>query len=352
MSTFKVTIETISNIEPINGADSIVLADIAGYMYTFIIKKDTFQVGDKCVYIPLDAVLPESLKDKLGLPDNRIKTYKLKKFGVISQGVLASLSIIEGLTPDGDDYASALGIKKYEEPQSEATRFDMNKARQSPVYVYDIESVGNWPENVAELEKHEIVITEKLEGTHLSITYYSNGRVAVCSRKLQVEDENSLYYRTYKQYQDNDDQILKYLRRNNHSSITLRGEIIGPGIQGNYYRLDNTQLYLFEADVDGIPTGYEKFLEIIRQTTFNMVPVLHERESLHKIRAYEASLQDKLWVGTNAEFLINYSNGYSVINPKMLREGIVIRPVEEQFVKGLGRLILKVRSPEYLAAQK
>ena len=43
------------------------------------------------------------------------------------------------------------------------------------------------------------------------------------------------------------------------------------------------------------------------------------------------------------------SDGRSVIAPGVLREGIVIRPAVERQVPEIGRLILKQRSPEYLA---
>ena len=43
------------------------------------------------------------------------------------------------------------------------------------------------------------------------------------------------------------------------------------------------------------------------------------------------------------------SNGTSMLEINQKREGIVIRPMTEADVEGFGRLILKQRSPEYLA---
>lgn len=51
------SIKTISDIIPIEGKDRIVLATVDGW--SVIVKKDEFKVGDKCVYVEIDSVLPE-----------------------------------------------------------------------------------------------------------------------------------------------------------------------------------------------------------------------------------------------------------------------------------------------------
>lgn len=46
------TIEKIISISPIKGADKIVLATLLGWQT--IIRKDEYNIGDLCVYIPID----------------------------------------------------------------------------------------------------------------------------------------------------------------------------------------------------------------------------------------------------------------------------------------------------------
>ena len=63
-----------------------------------------------------------------------------------------------------------------------------------------------------------------------------------------------------------------------------------------------------------------------------------------------------LHVGTLREWLDGKtikeaSNGESELHP-VLREGVVIRPLEEQRDDKFGRIIIKQRSPEYLAKSK
>lgn len=95
MSTFKVSVEKIAQIIPLEGADRIVEARLEGKDYRFIIQKGQFQIGDSVLYIPLDAVLPQELITKLNLEGklsgsqkNTVKTFKLNKFNTFSEGIL------------------------------------------------------------------------------------------------------------------------------------------------------------------------------------------------------------------------------------------------------------------------
>ena len=95
MSKLIVTIEKILDIQPIPNADRIVLATVKGWQS--IIGKDQFKVGDLCVYIPIDAVIPDELIEAQQLTylqgKNRLRTLKLK--GTISQGLILSTSILQ-----------------------------------------------------------------------------------------------------------------------------------------------------------------------------------------------------------------------------------------------------------------
>ena len=79
-------VEKIVNIQPIEGADNIELITVLGWKC--IAKKKEFNVGDYCVYFEIDSKLPvaewSAFMESKGY---KVKTMKLSKFGVMSQGI-------------------------------------------------------------------------------------------------------------------------------------------------------------------------------------------------------------------------------------------------------------------------
>lgn len=73
-------------VKPIEGADNIELIGINGW--TCIAKKGEFKEGDLAVYFEIDSKLPEKEWSEFLAPKHyKVKTMKLSKFGVISQGL-------------------------------------------------------------------------------------------------------------------------------------------------------------------------------------------------------------------------------------------------------------------------
>lgn len=125
-----VTIRQINNIEPIEGADAIVLATVDGWK--IVVKKDEFFIGALCVYFEIDSFLPErpefeflrarSFKRMGEQGGFRLRTIRLR--GQVSQGLLLPLSVLgesheifaigEGCI--GADVTDQLGVQKYEPP--------------------------------------------------------------------------------------------------------------------------------------------------------------------------------------------------------------------------------------------
>lgn len=83
-------IKKIDWIRPIEGADNIELVGIMGW--TCIAKKGEFKVDDLCVYFEIDSKLPEENWTKfMEAKHYKVKTMKLSKFKVISQGLALPL---------------------------------------------------------------------------------------------------------------------------------------------------------------------------------------------------------------------------------------------------------------------
>lgn len=84
-------VATIDKIEPIEGADNIELARVGGW--TLIVKKGEFLPNDLGIFFEIDSKLPEAPWSEFLAPKKyKVKTYKLGKFGVISQGLILPAS--------------------------------------------------------------------------------------------------------------------------------------------------------------------------------------------------------------------------------------------------------------------
>lgn len=107
-------IVTIDDITPIDGADNIELARVGGWRV--IVNKEQFKPGDAAVFFEIDSLVPETEWFEFLRPKKfRVKTYKLNKFKVVSQGLLMPMDILpKGKTFNvGDDVTKVLGVTYY-----------------------------------------------------------------------------------------------------------------------------------------------------------------------------------------------------------------------------------------------
>jgi RNA ligase (TIGR02306 family) len=356
MSTFAVTIERIAAVWAHTNADRLAMARLESMSYQFVIAKDSFVPGDRVVYFPIDSLLPESLITALGLTGklagsakNRVKTVRLR--GEISQGVVAEPRVVipewSGEAPfaEGTDLTERLGVIKYEPPPIISEEGVLG-AMPPMVSVYDIENIERHGAIVAEyLIDSRVVITEKLEGSHFSASYYTDGSIVVCQRHYQIHPNTDGkpdhdWIRVSRELGLHD--ALPKLKAAIEARcgrpiavVTVRGEMIGPSIQGNLYKLPARTIRIFEIEADGQPIDAIDYLELMAEFNLPGVPVL------------ATDVVFRTWLSDRT--IAASSNGESVLLPKVAREGIVIRPMREASDSKLGRVILKQRSPEYLA---
>lgn len=125
------TIQKISEIRPIPGADRIQVALMEGLGWECVIKKDEFNVGDLVVYCEVDSVLPdepdfEFLRER----KFRIRIIKLQK--QVSMGLILPTTVLNGKMKPNDikkdvDVTEILGVTKYLSP-SEREEENIQKA--------------------------------------------------------------------------------------------------------------------------------------------------------------------------------------------------------------------------------
>lgn len=358
MSTFKISLEQIDKVWEHPNADRLELASLDGMTFQFCVPKGEYKRGDVVVYFPIDSVLPEDVIKVLGLTGklsggahNRIKTVKLR--GAISQGIVAhpdvfllsenakwdlAAAIVKGI---GADLTELLGVVKYE-PEPVSVRDGRLVPLPQLVQKYDIEGADRHPDIIEKLLDQEVVITEKIEGSHFSASYYASGDYAVCQRNyriMPVVDNLHDWHRAATELELEDTLRKIFIISGAQQVVTLRGELIGPSIQGNIYGLSKRRIVFFEMEKDGLPVRPTDVVGWLRMFGLEYVPVI------------DAGILRKMLEGKTVQ---EYSNGYTILPgakepEKTLREGIVIRPVVEQWDTDFGRLIIKQRSPEYLA---
>jgi hypothetical protein len=109
------------------------------------------------------------------------------------------------------------------------------------------------------------------------------------------------------------------------------GEMIGPSIQNNIYKVSKHTIILFDIRIGGRWLSAPEFYKICNEHNIEAAPILGI-----------GILKDILAGKTIDE----YTNGFSRLF-NTLREGIVIRPEVEEFHPELRRVILKKHSLSY-----
>lgn len=352
MAFFGVTIETIDTVNPIVGADRIQQATLKGLPFAFVIGKDSFKPGDSVLYFPIDAIIPPALAEKLGVAGklagkskDRIKTIKLK--GILSQGIVGPSSLVTPYIIEqyGEDWSNKaieispskitewLGVIKYEPPTVLEKGANL-KPLPAGLSMYDIEGVDRHQDVFALLKTQPVYVSEKVEGSNFSVTF-DGARFYVNQRRFTIDPIEGNEHTWWKVAKEQG--LMDFVGRLNaeyNTAITVYGEMTGPGIQGNIYKLPKHEVKVFDIKVGAGFMNAKDFLD----TT--------EKQGI--ITAPNLGIFDNIDAFLAGKSIIEASHGESKLY-KTLREGIVIKPLIEQEIHKFGRLILKQRDPIYLA---
>jgi len=311
------SIRVISDIKPIEGADMIELAIVDGWKVV-VAKNVGHKVGDTVVYCEIDSFLPikeefeflrKSSYKKMGDREGfRLKTIKLR--GQVSQGLILPMSVFGdfGWTAyEGLDVTERLGIVKYEPPIPAELSGKVKGNFPSFLRKTDEERVQNLTKEYEEYKTlgRKFYVTEKLDGSSATF-YYKDGVFGVCSRNLELlETEGNTFWKVAREL-DLEDKM-----KNFGGNISLQGELIGEGIQGNPYKIKGQTVKFFNLfDIDS--QEYQSLEHLGRALGImglKMVPIVDEF----------FVLPDSI------EKLLKYAEDKSVLNSKFDREGVVIR---------------------------
>lgn len=328
------SIKEIISISPIPDSDNIDLARIDGWQS--VVKKGQFQAGEKVIFCEPDSLLPEKPEFEFMRSKHfKIKTCKLR--GVISQGICFPLDMLPTGSYDVDqDVSEILGITKYEPPVPVQLRGRMR----CPIFRLAVPKtdemrVQNIPD-VLERHKGEVFnVTEKIDGTSMSVYLDPETGLHVCSRNVDLAPDTDHKWNgdSYWRYAIEHDleNVLKTLG----GTIALQGELFGEGIQKGKYSIKGLHYKVFnfwdmanhcyiESDV------MKDTVEAFGLSKDFLVPDLGRLELNHTV-----------------DDLLKMATGQSAISD-VLREGLVFRSVPENTDFKIGRLSFKAVSPEFL----
>lgn len=372
---------TIDEIKPIEGYDRVEYARTNGW-WVVVSKNDNLQVGDRCVYFEVDSKVNDD-DERFAFLEKRnykIKTQKMCK--VISQGLLMPLKMFPeiGDVDINTDVTDILKItyaveednaRKNDDPNAKYkamaarkpnifkkpwARWMMRRAwgrkvmfiffgkkKDNPlgfpsfVSKTDEERVENQPWRISDGKTY--LATEKLDGTSCTYALERKGRnkfeFYVCSRNVRQQDEKQECYHDHNIYWDlafkyNIEQHLKDFLNQFPSLkwVCIQGEGVG-FVQGNPLKLKEDDLYVFnfKDSCSGRWSSIDGKVQI-EKWGMKWVPIL-----------------GKVQMPDTMEELKQLATGQSVVNPDVMREGIVYRSLD-------GSDSFKNVSREYLLSKK
>lgn len=372
------SIKQISEILPIEGKDRIVLAIIDGW--SIIVKKDEFKVGDKCVYVEIDSVLPETEQFEF-LRKNHFRIKTMKMGGVVSQGICFPLDILPIKTKGtnsrdipmyingvlytstkndsydlDEDVTEVLGITQYQAtmdvepiekeilPIKHYPKFLMRmkwfrklvlpkkQERGFPSFISktDETRIQNIPFILK--DKREWIVTEKVDGQSGTFCLKRNKsknpfkkdkfEYIVCSRNLRLwTKDSSSFWRVSDRY--NIERALRCIIGDN-DWVAIQGECVAPNVQGNKYKVTEPDLYVFNIIFPDGRLDSEYAKDHCYALCMKFVPILNT---------------DYILPDTVNEVL-DYAHGQSKLYDT-LREGLVFRSKDgKQSFKAVDPLFL------------
>ena len=373
----------ITDITPIEGADNIELVHVLGW--TCVAKIGEFSKGDLCVYFEIDSKLP--IADWSAFMEKRnykVKTMKLGKFKVISQGLALPISAFVGIEIPNEekiDVTELLGVTysveednkrkanstdKYKAMATRHSKLFKNKFIKSimkteigrkilffffgkkkdkkaafPEWVKktDEERVENMPWVLKSPEKW--IATEKIDGTSTTFTMKRTRKnkydYRVCSRNVVFDNpdkpcyyDSNVYLEMAKKY--NVEAVLKKILESNHSLeyVTIQGETFGGNIQKRDYSMKDHDFRAFN-----LIYGY-KDKEVKRLNTVEMTRILNEY-NIPSVPIIDESYKLPETIEKLRDFV---NSAPSAIDGK-IKEGIVFRSLD-------GAKSFKCVSPEFL----
>lgn len=343
-----------------------------------------YKVGDKVIYFSIDTVLTPELEEilcansKMKMEGRRIRIAKLRS--AYSEGLIAEIDELSKHYPEilkkkeGEELADILGVVKYEPPVSSlpSSMRGGNLAKSNPCFrmFMEIRNIKHYLEAGVFQPGEEVYVTAKLHGTsarfgilptHVAPVSFASFRAffktfkkqvlkklgmlpkfeyCLGSRRCQLQNKPKDYHNFYESEEGVNvwqkvSQAFKIESKLKPGEI-LFGEIVGQGLQKNYdygFGPDSKNgrygFFAYDVMVNGRYLPAREFLAWCNERGFTPVPVLG-------------------FMGYDIEKIYELAGAKTCLNNQKIREGVVVKSVDETSHPSCGRRTFKVLNPEYL----
>ena len=364
----------IDEIREIPGYDRVEHARVGGW-WIIVAKADNIKPGDVCVYFEVDSKVPATDERFAFLEKRNYKVKTLKMCKVFSQGLLMPIALFPELGANPEihtDVTDTLGIKYAvdEDNERKAAKVNKDKKYQSMaarhaklfkkpffrwmmrrewgrklLFVFFGKKKDNprgWPTHFEFIHKTDeercenlpwvlgyerpLIVTEKLDGTSTTFILERKGRnkyeFYVLSRNVRQADEKQECYHDHNIYWDmafkyDIENVLKDILLNNPelSYVCIQGESVG-AVQGNPLKLKEDDFYAFNfIDSEHGRVNSLAGKGLLEIYGIKWVPIL----------------DTDFHMPTDMEEFKQMATAPSVVNPDVMREGIVLRDPTNDF---------------------
>lgn len=320
-STHRVEIVPVV-LEPHPNADSLSIVRVFGY--TVCVRTDDWVGVDRGAYVPPDSIVPESSEFAFLGDHRRVKVKRLR--GIMSQGLLIPAPAGSEI---GDDVAELLGVTRYEPPEPISMGGEDAKAPRGHHPVYDVESFHRYGEDVF-VDGEPVFVTEKIHGANARFCFVEDEMHAGSRTKWKKRSDENLWWKALARYP----QIEEFCR--DYPGATVYGEVYGQ-VQDLKYGSSGGDLFIGVFDI--LDSRGDWFAPEVARTVVG--PHLPWVPTVASGMAFDS------------EKLLALAEGPSLVaGAEHVREGIVVKPMEERWDERVGRVCLKIVANGYLERAK
>jgi hypothetical protein len=199
--------------------------------------------------------------------------------------------------------------------------------------IFDFKELDNLKSNIAVLDELKecdlIIITEKCDGTSGTFIKELNGTFRVCSRNLELQDGENVYWQMVRKYD------LENLMDN---GMAIAGEIVGNGIQKNPMNINGVKLFVFNIKdlSDNSYLSYDDICLTLENTDIDVVKEISriDGDSINNITLdyFQNLANEQKYENSPAEGIVirGFKNGKTVYS-KTLQKMLSVKIINQNY---------------------